>query len=554
MSGRIAGHGNRALVTFTFAGEEVVARAGDTVAMALWAHGQSVLRRSSAAGAPRSVLCNMGICYECLVEVDGCAVRACMTVVRGGMRVETRRQTVSDDAIITADVGVVGAGPAGMAAAAELARGGLDVVVLDEGQRAGGQIYRQMVDGGDAHAVAEPPSHAVGHELLTDFGSTAVRLISGAVVWDAQPGRLWFERDGRSRLLRCREIVLAPGAYDRCVPFPGWTLPGVVTAGALQVMVRGFGVVPGRRALVVGSGPLLLPTVTSLLAAGVKVVAALEASSRWRAVRAAPAVALHAARRREASWYMRQLWRAGVQLRWGWTVFACEGDGRVQRAVIGRVDARGRPRPRTRRTIDVDVVGAGFGLVPSTEIALRLGCEARFDAARGGHIAVVDRQQRTSVADVYAAGEVCGIGGAEVAMAEGVLAAASVLAARTGQSVANGPIERVRRERRAADSLLRAFAPLPGLNQLALPDTIVCRCEDVTRLRAEQAAAVHGASMRAIKVGCRAGMGPCQARICGPQLQALATGNAALPMDQPVVQVPLKPVRAATILAAPSAN
>lgn len=455
---------------------------------------------------------------------------------------------------IDADVGIVGAGPAGMAAARRLAAAGLRVVVLDEGQRPGGQIFRQLPSGTNGHGqIAEPPSHAHGHALLADFDRAGIECRHGASVWDARPGRLWFEQDGVSWLLRCAKIVLAPGAYDRVVPFPGWTLPGVMTAGALQVMVRGFGVVPGRRALVVGSGPLLLPTVASLLSAGVQVVAALEASSRWRALRALPAVLLNGARRREALWYARQLLVAGVRLRWGWTVFACEGDGRVQRAVIGKVDADGTPRHDTARTIEVDVVGAGFGLVPSIELGLHLGCASSFDAVRGGHRLVVDDAQRTSTAGVFAAGEICGIGGAEVAIAEGELAAAAALHELRSVAIDGALRRAAAAERRAADGMLRAFAPLPGLHRLARQDTIVCRCEDVTLQRASDAAALHGASLRAIKMGCRAGMGPCQARICGPALQALATLRADQPMDRPVVQVPLKAVRSATISDAPPA-
>lgn len=465
--------------------------------------------------------------------------------------------TSQDDAVLEADVGIVGAGPGGMAAAARLAAAGVRVVVLDEGQRCGGQIYRQLPHGmHNDGVIPESPSHDHGHDLIKAFEGHAkhggsIELVRGATVWDAQPGRLWFEQDGASRLLRCGHIVLAPGAYDRNIPFPGWTLPGVMTAGALQVMVRGFGVVPGKRALVVGSGPLLLPTVTSLLGAGVKVVGALEASSRWRALRAGPAVAFHAARRREAMWYLKQLWRSRVKLQWGWTVFACEGDGRVQRAIIGKVDAQGRPRKGTERTIECDVVGAGFGLVPSIEIGMRLGAKTHVLPARGGHCLVVDGEQRTAVAKVFAVGETCGIGGAEVASAEGDLAAAAILGELHGTTVDAKIVSRARSERRAADSMLGAFAPLPGLNELARPDTIVCRCEDITRLRAQEAAALHGGSMRAIKIGCRAGMGPCQARICGPSLQAMATGVNACGMDVPVVQVPLKPVRSETILMAP---
>lgn len=459
---------------------------------------------------------------------------------------------MNDPRILTADVGVVGAGPAGMAAARVLAAAGTSVAVLDEGPLAGGQIFRQLPDGASAAAIAEPPSHHHGHALLQQFAQSRVQHVRGAAVWDAKPGRLWFEHEGQSKLLRCQRIVLAPGAYDRCVPFPGWTLPGVVTAGALQVMVRGFGVVPGKRALVVGSGPLLLPTVTALLSAGVQVVAACEASSRWRALRALPGVFGNGARFREALWYGKQLLRAGVRLRWGWTIVGCEGEGRVQRATIAKVDGDGRVRAGTEQQLEVDVVGAGFGLVPSIELGLVLGCAARHDAARGGHVLAVDAEQRTSVAGVYAAGEIAGIGGAEVAIAEGELAAAAVLRDLQGTPVPGALLAKARRERRAADAMLRAFAPLPGLATLAKPDTIVCRCEDVTLARARDAAALHGGSLRAIKVGCRAGMGPCQARICGPSLQALACGVPGQVMDLPVAQVPVKVVRSETIRSAPA--
>jgi len=459
---------------------------------------------------------------------------------------------VSSAHILDADVGIVGAGPAGLAAAIALARMGRRVVLLDEGQRSGGQIHRQLPAGCQMPAaMAEPPSHAHGHHLLGALAQVAVEHRTGATVWDARPGKLWFEQAGLSWLLRCRAILLAPGAYDRCIPFPGWTLPGVMTAGAVQVMVRGFGVVPGRRALVAGSGPLLLPTVTSLLSAGVEVVAALEAGSRWHALRALPAVLTNRPRRVEALWYARKLLAAGVRLRWGWTVLRCEGEQRVQRAVIGKVDRQGRPLPGTERTLDVDVVAAGFGLIPSIELGLLLGCEAHYLPHRGGHCVRVDDAQRSSVPGVFAAGEIAGIGGAEVAAAEGELAALAIHHELGGPPVAAVARQRVAAERRAADAMLRAFPALPGLYQLADAETIVCRCEDVTLAQARAAAGLHGGSHRGIKVGCRAGMGPCQARICGPSLQALACGAPAQPMDLPVVQVPVKPVRSATIVDAP---
>lgn len=459
----------------------------------------------------------------------------------------------ADERTLDADVGVVGCGPGGMAAALRLAQAGLRVVVLDEGLRPGGQIFRQLPAGHRVHVHApEPPSHAVGHRLLASLVGAAVQVESGAVVWDARPGRLWFEQGVRSRLLRCQELVLAPGAYDRCIPFPGWTLPGVVTAGAAQVMVRGFAVRPGQRALVAGTGPLLLPTVTALLAAGVEVVAALEAAPRLALLRALPGVLRSGARMREAWFYARRLLRAGVRLRHGWTVFAAEGEDRVRRAVIGKVTRDGRPRRDTARAIDVDVVCAGFGLVPSIELAQRLGCALAWNATRGGWCVANSAYGATSVDGVYAVGEIAGIGGAEVAIAEGEAAAEMVVAKRRGLALWTRYRDRAVAARQAADAMLAAFPVLPGLFELADAQTIVCRCEDVTLERLRAAAALHGDGARAIKMGCRAGMGPCQARICGPNLQACADPARRAPSDLPVVQVPLKPVRTATMLDAPA--
>jgi hypothetical protein len=225
----------------------------------------------------------------------------------------------------------------------------------------------------------------------------------------------------------------------------------------------------------------------------------------------------------------------------------------VQRAVVGAVDAPGRPKAGSERTVEVDVVGVGFGLVPSIELGLRLGCASRWDPVRGGHCLVADGTQRTSVGGVFAAGEACGIGGAQVALAEGACAGHAIVAALRGPPVPAAVAAGAARERAAADAMLRAFPPLPGLHALAQPDTIVCRCEDVTLARARDAAALHGSSLRAIKVGCRAGMGPCQARVCGPSLQALANARFDQPPDLAVVQSPVRPVRAATIAGAPRA-
>jgi len=457
---------------------------------------------------------------------------------------------------LEAQIAVVGAGPAGLAAAIEAARAGARVVVVDEGHRPGGQIHRQP-----PAAFAAPSGaghgHGRGSALLAELAASGVAVVSGATVWDASPRHVAFERDGAAGVLSCERLILAPGAYDLCIPFPGWDLPGVITAGAAQVMVRGFRVAPGTRALVAGTGPLLLPTITALLSAGVEVVAALEANGRGARLRAGLGLLRSPARLREAFRYLRALRAHRVDYRLGWAIRRVHGDGRVERATIARVDRRGSPRPGTEEDLEVDVVCAGFGLQPSIELARLLGCAMRHEPVRGGWLPVHDSAMQTSVPGVYVAGEIAGIGGGEVAEAEGRIA--GIAAARSLGLQAPDAGRRLRaatraraRERAASDALLGAFAPPPGLYDLADDATVVCRCEDVTLGRLRETARVFGAGLRSLKMGSRAGMGPCQGRICQHAVWMLAQrqfGSTERPMPCPVVQVPVKPVSVATMLA-----
>lgn len=456
-------------------------------------------------------------------------------------------------------VAIVGAGPAGLAAAIEAARAGARVAIVDEGHRAGGQIYRQLPPNYAVRSDEEEhsPGHARGAALLRELAAHEVTIHSCATVWDASPSHLAFEQDGAAHVLACERLILAPGAFDHCIPFPGWTLPGVITAGAAQVMVRGFGVAPGTRALVAGTGPLLLPTITALLSTGARVVAAVEANPKAARLRAGLDIARSGARLREAIYYLRALRRHRVDYRMGWSIVRAEGNDRVTSATIARIDRAGRVEASTTERLDVDVVCTGYGLLPSIELARRLDCAMHHLPLRGGFVPRHDDDMQTSVAFVFVAGEIAGIGGADVAVAEGRLAG---LAAAASLGLHAADAERRRRaarrarakERAVSDALLRAFSIPPGLYDLADGDTVVCRCEDVRLDQLRTTAAAFGSDLRSLKMGSRAGMGPCQGRICQPGIWALAQRRLAgcePVMPCPVVQVPIKPVSVATMLA-----
>ncbi|MHC4852389.1 MAG: FAD/NAD(P)-dependent oxidoreductase [Planctomycetota bacterium] len=461
-------------------------------------------------------------------------------------------------AALRTQVAIVGAGPAGMAAAHVLVARGVEVLLLDEGQQPGGQIFRQLPRQfrGLTPYRYVPPSHEQGHALLTMLQTSRVRVRCGVTVFDAQPRQLWFEEEGRAHQVQADHILLATGAYDRSLPFPGWTLPGVVTAGAAQVLVRGHMVRPGSRAVVAGTGPLLLPTVTALLGAGVQVSMLLEANRFSQLLRGFKGVVANRSRRRETMHYAHLLLRHRVWMRTGWAVLAAHGQGRLQSCVVGRVDHEGRPEGGTEREVKVDLLCVGFGLLPATELAVRVGCDMHHHDARGGWLPHHDDNLQTSVPGVWVAGEICGIGGADVATAEGELAGLAIAGklGRAGpdlQADLSRASRRRGRGRQQADAMLAAFPVLPGLYDLAADETIVCRCEDVTHRQVRQAARLCGADIRSVKMATRAGMGPCQARVChaiiGGLLECRLGGHES-PTPCASVQMPVKPVSVGSVL------
>ncbi len=388
------------------------------------------------------------------------------------------------------DVAVVGAGPAGLAAAVRAGEAGARVAVLDEGPRAGGQIWK--------HSARVPRA---ARRWIDRLERARVPLRAGWQVVFAQTGRLVAESvAGPSEEIldvRCRSIVLATGARELFLPFPGWTLPGVVGAGAAQALVKSGLDVRGRRAVVAGSGPLLLAAGGVLSAAGARVCAVVEQAPLRRVWSFALGLARHPGKLAAAA--ALRLKFPAARYRAGTWVAAAHGDGRLQKAVLHD--------GRRSREIACDLLCCGFGLVPNLELPLLLGCDVA-----AGRVAV-DDFQRSSVPSVLCAGEGTGVGGVELSLVEGEIAG---LAAAGRSAEARRLFGRKARLAAFAIALDRAFVLRPELKGLARPDTIVCRCEDVALSRF-----APSWSRRQAKLYTRAGMGPCQGRVCGPALEFL---------------------------------
>lgn len=388
--------------------------------------------------------------------------------------------------MIRCDVLVVGAGPAGMAAAAAAAESGCLVVMVDDNNAAGGQIWREAAGSSSAGA----PHNAEFCARMERLRRSSVHLETGArIIAQPAPHVLRIEREEGWEDVYFDKLILATGARELFLPFPGWTLPGVLGAGGLQALVKSGLPIAGKRVMLAGSGPLLLAVAASLKKKGARVLGIFEQARFSRVARFGARLAAHPGKAMEALRYRAQT--IGVPYRTGSWIVRAEGDDRVRSVMMS---VRGRARQ-----IQCDYTGCGFHLVPNLELPLLLGCRVQ-----DGFVAVNERQQ-TSSADVYCVGELTGIGGLDKALVEGEIA---------GLSAAGRPAQHLflvrDRLARFASAMSAAFAPRAELRTLVEDSTYVCRCEDVR----------HGAlqslhNWREAKLHTRCGMGACQGRICG---------------------------------------
>jgi glycine/D-amino acid oxidase-like deaminating enzyme len=534
-------------VGITFDGRTIPALPGETLAAALAASGITTLRHT-ASGAPRGLFCGMGACFDCLVTIDGRAnQRACLAKVKAGMVVHSAvparpAALVPAPGAVAAekpcDVLVIGAGPAGLAAAIAAAEAGATVVALDERDAPGGQYLKPLAS---SHAHAAPDRQfRQGAALRERAVAAGVVFAFGATVWGAfAPDEVAALVGGENIVFRPRRLILAAGAHERPVPIPGWTLPGVMTTGCLQTLARANRVSPGDSVVIAGNGPLNLQLACELVEGGVRVAAVLEAAPKpgpaaWRqALRlaaSAPDLAWDGAR------YLATLKRAGVPIIWGARPLSAEGEGRFA--------ALQAETPAGPLRIEAAALALNLGFQPETGLARALGSAHRFEASGLGRLeTVTDEDGRTSLPSVFAIGDGAQVGGARIALARGRLAGlAAARDLRPGVAEDGASRRALARAVAFQDALWRFFA-VPEFDVAAIADTtLVCRCEEVTAgaLRAECAAGA--ASVGALKKATRAGMGRCQGRMCGATVARFAGGGDEALWAAP--RAPLKPVPA----------
>jgi NADPH-dependent 2,4-dienoyl-CoA reductase/sulfur reductase-like enzyme len=445
------------------------------------------------------------------------------------------------------DVAVIGAGPAGLSASIAAARCGASVAVLDCFPVVGGQYHMQPR--ADLHKLVGSVQAKDGATLEREAREAGVQIFTNTELFWARPGfDLYANRAGEALACRCRELIVACGAQEVVIPFPGWTLPGVTTAGAAQRLLKAGATFEGRSVLA-GTGPFLLAVAATFAKAHVRLEALVERiqpgpghlSLLARYPERAPeALALAVAARRIARHRL-----------YGYVVVEALGRDRLEAIRIAPVDRTGKPQLGSAMLLDgLDSLCISHGFRPNVEVTTLLGAEHGFDPKQGGWYCKADPASgMTSVLGLRAAGETTGIAGATAARVSGTLAG---MAAAESMGIASAKtadrkksLARLERARRFAKGLSTIW-PLPReLIENISKETIICRCEDVTRREIEGAIEDGAPDVFALKMWTRAGMGPCQGRVCGPIIANLAArlhdvDEAAIGLNRP--HLPLRPV------------
>ena len=456
----------------------------------------------------------------------------------------------------TFDLVVIGGGPAGIAAAATAAKHGLSVALIDERPTLGGQIYKRVGPGFKVKSAKEVgKDYFLGEELINELENSSVELFLETLVGTIENSAVVIVRNGESaERLSYKKLLISPGAYDRPVAFPGWTLPGVITAGAAQSLVKTQRVNPGSRIFFAGSGPLALAFPAQLSGYGANIVGIIEAAPRpgiFKALRILFAVIGNLDLMRDAAKYQFHLISNRIPMTYRRIIVSANGKDRVESVTHAKVDKNWRVIPGTEKTVEVDALCVGYGFFPSVELFRLLGCELAYEESRGGAVVKLDNWGATSVANVFGAGDGTGISGSYVAIARGRLAALKI-AAELGKisetsltALATGFQKTFKRRTKFQSAINNAYEIKSGIYALADNKTVICRCESVTL---ENILPVLESTVdpSVVKAYTRCGMGLCQGRNCQRQISALIAEKQNISIaeiSQATPRFPTKPIR-----------
>ncbi len=458
------------------------------------------------------------------------------------------------------DVVIVGSGLSGIVAANRLADYNLKVLLLDENIHIGGQILRRIPDNLGVATACEPSKvRRIGFRFIESVKKNKVKIMNRTKVLGIQPEReLLIEEDkGRTHTITADTILFATGARERFLPFKGWTLPGILSTGAVQILMKSSGVLPAKEIVIAGSGPFLCAVAYEFTRNNGTVVSILEQTMLMDKMPLIGQLLYQFPKYTEGFKYLAKLLISGVPLKYGTQLIEARGDTCLTEVVAARVDRSGRMREGTEKAFKTRALAVGHGFAPNIELPQLAGCQLDYGQDKGGWVVWVNDDLETSIERIYAAGEITGIGGALKSVTEGNLSAVSILhnLGKIGEDEYISHFRRLSRERRhhlAFGKCLNTLYKIPRGAIRSIPDeTVICRCEGVRMGDIQKAIANGYDTPGALKRILRVGMGTCQGRICGPVIYDILSAYRGIPAHEipPFsVRVPVKAVSCGSLI------
>tara|TARA_Y100001970_G_scaffold7932_1_gene9087 strand:- start:2583 stop:4355 length:1773 start_codon:yes stop_codon:yes gene_type:complete len=558
-------------ISFEFEGQILNAYPGDSVAAALTSYGIMDLRETSS-GESRGIFCGMGVCHECLVDIDGEQnKRACMTKLKNGMKINRqkfysvpnvnfsnkKKKNNSGLKVEKPDILVIGGGVGGMSAAAVAAETGAKVILIDERSLLGGQFSKQPTPFNDNTIFSKNDSQInLGKKLIKRMEHAKVEIFKNVEIWGAYPDKnVLAIKDGENLLFEPKNLIVATGAYERPLPIKGWTLPGVMTTGAAQTLLRTYNVVAGKKIFIAGNGPFNIQVALELERAGSSIVGISESAYKPKLSSIGSIFDMFLGSPKlffKGISYLNELKKKKIKIKYNHVLSSIKKIGNSLDCEI-TPNLSSKSMNSEKISFNCDILCMGYGFLPSNTLLRNLGCEFKYDLFRKQLVLVRSEKFETNKQGLYAVGDCAGLGGAYAACEEGIIAGINS-SSSLGFKI-NGKQEKeykksfkiLKRQRKFQSGFWNLYkSDLPSIMDLK-DETYICRCELVKNTHIRKALDSGCQSISEIKQKTRAGMGRCQGRYCSQFIAEIVSSVTNEPIGEKSFFAPRFPLSPVTI-------
>jgi thioredoxin reductase/bacterioferritin-associated ferredoxin len=455
------------------------------------------------------------------------------------------------------DTIIIGSGLAGLNAANILSEHNIKTAIIDENHFSGGQYLRKLPDTFNSNLIKYTTKvKKNGLNLLKKLHKADIDFYQDSTVIGVYDNnRVLFEKGGKAEMIVGETLIIATGAREKYLPFKGWTLPGVLSAGALQVFLKSNGVLPAEKILIAGTGPFLYAVAYETLVAGGKVQGIYELNGFFKQLPFGFGLMRAPSKIFEALVYMEEILRKWTKIKYGWKIIKAEGAGKLERVILAKTNPKGDIIKGSEKTIKTELLATGFGFIPNIELINMIGGKTEYRKELGGWIIKVTDELETTIEGVFSAGETTGIGGAEKSVIEGKLAGYSILKKleKIDKDFSLKIINKLKNKRKnylKYAEYLNSVYSVDDIHYKSIDDkTIICRCEDVSLKEIKEAYNSGFKSLNSLKIFTRSGMGNCQGRTCGPIITEIIKTyeNGKIP-EQFKIRKPAKPVNISSLV------